>query len=360
MSSFWEWLIGEAGAGWIIGVLGITGGLYTWYNRIRPPKVVIHELRRTRLLDIAPSRRENLHISYTDESGIGHTVKYLEQTEFAVYNTGTVDINEGIELSILYKSDAQIKQQDPMTEKKTAPLFIDKILFSQDGCSSIPILGADGSIREGDHVFLPYLNSYVNHQHYVIAYSIAGGTLNFRLGKSVGKGWSAQLITLEAYNERRATVRNLIRYMALIIFVITYFILTGPILQRSIYATLGADSLLWPFNLTEDSIERRVNRFADDYQRQIDELKEMAAEMENELADEVNHYHMHLRGAAQQNLISRFFALYFTFPRFSELLGISLLLLVMLVIQRIDKIADYLTCQSLGTQNISRFIERPN
>ena len=69
MPRFWDWLIGEAGAGWIIGLLGLLGVLFTWLRRERPSRVIIQEINTIRLLDIHPSQRERLSVHYTDTQG---------------------------------------------------------------------------------------------------------------------------------------------------------------------------------------------------------------------------------------------------------------------------------------------------
>ena len=67
MQSFWNWLIGEAGAGWIVGILGIIGGIYAWRKRERPPRVVLQEVNSVNLLDIHPSQAEKLEVYYTPD-----------------------------------------------------------------------------------------------------------------------------------------------------------------------------------------------------------------------------------------------------------------------------------------------------
>ena len=64
-----EWLIGEAGAAWIIGVLGILGAAYTWLRRERPVRIIVQELSHTRLLDIHPAQRDSLLVSYKTSDG---------------------------------------------------------------------------------------------------------------------------------------------------------------------------------------------------------------------------------------------------------------------------------------------------
>ena len=129
MPSFFEWFIGEAGAGWVIGVLGLLGMLYTWRRRERPPKVVVPEIGKTRLLDLDPSEHEKLSVYYKDSAGEDRRVQKLQQGEYAVYNNGTVDISEPLEFSLMFThSDLQEYDQDSQHESlDTRWVFMDEL-----------------------------------------------------------------------------------------------------------------------------------------------------------------------------------------------------------------------------------------
>ena len=89
---------------WLIGVLGILGAAYTWLRRERPVRVIIQETSHTRLLDIHPAQRDRLEVSYKTSSGREVPITDLNQSEFAIYNSGTRDITEPLVVNLVLES----------------------------------------------------------------------------------------------------------------------------------------------------------------------------------------------------------------------------------------------------------------
>ena len=102
MGSFWDWLVGEAGAGWIVGFIGLLLSLYAWLHRECAPKVIVQEVNSIRLLDIHSTQRESLSVFYTDSEGQQVRVQDLQQEEVVIYNNGTVDVREPLQLVIRF------------------------------------------------------------------------------------------------------------------------------------------------------------------------------------------------------------------------------------------------------------------
>ena len=125
-----EWLMSDAGAGWIVGILGLMLALISYLRRReQPSRVVIQEVSRTRLLDIRfIPRSENLRVLFTDHLGIEKNIGSLEQREFVLYNTGTTDILDAISVSldlthrIVGKGNRWYKKVTKMVVGKMTPL----------------------------------------------------------------------------------------------------------------------------------------------------------------------------------------------------------------------------------------------
>lgn len=198
MDTFLNWLIGEAGAGWVIGILGTVGGVYVWLNRERAPRVFLQEVDSVRLLDIHESQRNKLRISYGDEEENSRHIDSLEQREIVIYNNGTKDILEPLSITVKFvsRTNSRKVQQDELFWR---------LIFDEISCTASPIY-EDGNVI-GAQISIPYLNSFPVHSHYVRAYLISEHYIELELIKGIGKGWSANLNTA-------STLRNLQKLVA--------------------------------------------------------------------------------------------------------------------------------------------------
>jgi hypothetical protein len=84
MQAIWDWLITDAGAGWVLGILGITWALYTWKKRERPGQVVVREVDKFRLLEISPSQHPSLTFLYPTVQGTQTSITNLQQTKLII------------------------------------------------------------------------------------------------------------------------------------------------------------------------------------------------------------------------------------------------------------------------------------
>jgi len=186
MQPFLDWLIGEAGAGWIIGLLGLLGALYAWLNRDRAPRVIIQEVGRVRLLDIHPSQRERLSVFYTDTQGTQESVQTLEQKKIVIYNNGTKDISEPVRFALGFHGEDSQEEFEGFW----------RLIFDDIECASEPMFDDAQDVCIGARVGIPYLNSYPAHGHYVTAYLISDREIKIELSEGIGKGWSAYFVPL--------------------------------------------------------------------------------------------------------------------------------------------------------------------
>jgi len=198
MSAFWRWLIGEAGAGWIIGLLGFFFALYTWVRRTRPPRVVVQEVEVLRLLDVHPSQRTNLEVLFRPSQGALHRVQNLIQKKIVIYNSGSMGITDPLELEIQvsWASHEQGRTSTPFLHAVfDEPMTVDLV---QDG--------EGGSMHTGIRLSVPYLNSYPLHQHYVTGYLVSNEDMRFDLRQKTGKGWSARAVSLQEVRDTQLRI----------------------------------------------------------------------------------------------------------------------------------------------------------
>ncbi len=226
MQSFWQWFIGEAGAGWIIGILGVIGGVYAWLRRERPPRIVIQEVKQISLLDIHPSQSDKIHVGYSDTDGSEHKIESLEQVKLAVYNLGTKDITETVDFVLTFR-----RKKQPADAEDSESIGFWRLVFDDATCEaeSIP---TDGSVHEQSvRIRIPYLNSYRTHHHYALAYLMTEHAAQLQLVRGNGKGWSASLSTLDQFWTRRRTMARAVRMTAiglvLLAGVLCFFVMLG-------------------------------------------------------------------------------------------------------------------------------------
>src|SRR6266540_7370885 len=179
MQGLWNWLITDAGAGWILGLIGLAGALYTWRKRERPTQVVVREIETIRLLDIHPSQHESFTILYPNAQGTQTSITNLRQTSIIVYNTGTRDITEPIQLTFkLHEKDV----------KEGARGFW-KLVVDTPEYTFQPIHGDTTDITKALRLDLPYLNSYDTHKQIIKMYFMSELKITLELVNTNSKGW---------------------------------------------------------------------------------------------------------------------------------------------------------------------------
>lgn len=194
MQAFWNWFIGEAGAAWIIGLLGLLAMLYSWQHRERAPRVIVQEVKKTRLLNIHPSQRETLTVIHTDSNGNQTRIQDLEQREIVIYNNGTRDILEPLQLVLRFHEAGS-------REERFHGFW--RLVFDDGTCAWKQI---DGDIQ----IELPYLNSYLVHRHYIKGYLISDKEIEIRVLDGIGRGWSARFIALHWVEDLEQRISNII------------------------------------------------------------------------------------------------------------------------------------------------------
>lgn len=179
MESFWDWLIGEAGAGWIIGLLGVMGGVYAWLRRERPGRVIVQEVNRVRLLDIDASQRNQLAVYYKESDGTQVQITDLVQSEWVIYNGGSRDILEPFSITLGPKGKAYSG-------------FL-KVVGQDNWCRSSVIRDPGNQVVTGIRFEFDYLNAYQEHEQIARFFLLAEQVFSVELVEGNGRGWSAML-----------------------------------------------------------------------------------------------------------------------------------------------------------------------
>lgn len=201
MAGVWNWLIGEAGAAWIFGPLGILGLIYGWRNRPRPAKVIIQELETLRLLDIHPAQRDKVKVYYSDERYDNAPIDALQQRELAIFNSGTQDITEPITL-LLYIT-------------LVGPQYLCRFaLETQQEAIEVVALRDN---KPGFVAEISYLNSFSVHGEYVRAYIISEGEVVIEKIEGSGKGWSSQFVSQGAIQQAEIKVNRVYGIILLVV-----------------------------------------------------------------------------------------------------------------------------------------------
>lgn len=245
MQSFWQWFIGEAGAGWIIGLIGLIGGVYAWLRRERPPKIVVQETRRISLLDVHPSQAEKIRVSYLDSVGNESRIASLQQTELAIYNTGTRDISEAINLVLTLR---RADQSTGSGDKEGVGFW--RVVFDDVTCTAEGLTANGSAGEQSVEMRIPYLNSYLTHRHAIMAYLITEYSVQLHLLRGRGRGWSARLSTLDSYLKLRSKLAQVIRVSAVALLALSAVPPFVALLDSPVYGAL--------YNPTLSNLDRLI------------------------------------------------------------------------------------------------------
>jgi hypothetical protein len=177
----WNWLISEAGAGWIVAIGTAIAWLLERRRRERPPRVIIQEVARTRVLDIHPSQQHKISVRYNHQDTI-MPITEMEQREFVIYNAGTSDIVEPVQFTLVFEREDEAKKRYGIYD------------WSFD-TFDYKITGIPDDAVVGYEIEFPYLNSYHLHKSVIRAYLVTDGDVDIELFIGGGKGWSAYLVT---------------------------------------------------------------------------------------------------------------------------------------------------------------------
>lgn len=239
MQAFWDWLIGEPGAVWITGALLLLAKLIiTCLRRERPPRVIIQEIESIRLLNVHPSQRDRLQVSYVNNKGVPLPIEDLRQKEIVIYNDGTRDILESLELALQFLKPGSA---DAPFEGRWWWFFDEnRYSWARTAEQETVAMGSTRihrSPRIGIAIELPYLNSYPVHGDYVSAHLVSDREIEVALrGRESGKGWSARFVGLDQVAKLQARIGQIARLSVLPMMLLAGGI-AGLVLSRWARAT---------------------------------------------------------------------------------------------------------------------------
>jgi hypothetical protein len=255
MQSFWNWLVGEAGAGWIIGLIGIIGAVYAWLKRDRPPSIVIQEVRRLGLLDVHPSQSDRIRVSYLDKVGEECRIESLQQIELVIYNSGTRDVSETVDLVLTFRREI------PGGDSAAAqPIGFWRLAFDDETCASGAVATDRSPHEESVRITIPYLNAYGIHHHFIKAYLMTEHSVLLHLVRGSGKGWSARLSTLDDFRTLRRRLARALTLGSLLLFLACSAYFLVEFLRHPVYAVFynptlsNIDRLIALLNRTRESV----------------------------------------------------------------------------------------------------------
>ena len=203
----------------------------------------------------------------------------------------------------------------------------------------------------GDRIAIPYLNSYPVHKHHVRMRLISNDDRELLLARKVGRGWSAQLVSLEDVLEMKRRVNRILLGVGLAMFLLFIVLVAGPMIAREMDRMFRADSLLWPYNLTSESIDAKVKKYNEDYLVAI----QKAQENYDKYAQE---YRESLEKLAGRGMVGRFIGSFFPVqsPYMANMAAaLVVYTLALLIMATREWLADAIARSLLHIQSITRF-----
>jgi NADH:ubiquinone oxidoreductase subunit 3 (subunit A) len=241
MEAFWNWLIEERGAAWVIGVLGLLFTVYTYRKQTAPPKVIVRRLEVRNLLSIHSSQAGKLKVTY-NSGNEAVEIDNLRQSVFVIYNDSNKDISEAVKLSILF--------DEPAEEGSIWRVEFEGTIE----CCHKGKMEEDGRVA-GIEVEFPYINAYKTHNSYTKMYFISDGTVNIQYAIGEGKGWTVDYKTQEAEEQFIEDILSKIGLVASAIFVLSLFL-------GMVYASVAvfpASAVF--FNPSDENIEATLEHY---------------------------------------------------------------------------------------------------
>lgn len=169
-----NWLVGEAGAGWIFGIVSTVLLIRTELRRRRPQIIYFEERANTSLLSYDPVLRDQTEISFGETR-----VAALSLVEGCIYNSGT-DVAREITVWMRFPSETRVLQA---------------FLSGNSREQEIQVAIEDSSAR----LDIPYLNPEREHGHRLCVALFVDGKSTVEFAGS-GPGWSVR--KSEAYSRR--------------------------------------------------------------------------------------------------------------------------------------------------------------
>ena len=182
MGSFTDWLIGEAGAGWVFGLVSTTALIVTAVRRAKPSIVNVKEIGVRDPVVVRDHVAERVRISFDHE-----TVPSLGQVDLEILNGGS----------------EPIPASNIIVQLAPATMILD--IFVKEGKEFVEASAVDNNVL----VEWNYLNPLKPHRQAVRISVLTTGDARVRRVTGGGQGWSVRHIpapSIEAITRRE--IRN--------------------------------------------------------------------------------------------------------------------------------------------------------
>ena len=266
MQPFWDWFIGEAGAAWIMGLLGLMVGLYSIYLKRSPkPKpgnhIVCKQVSLSSHLRLSERARKLVNVEYIGESQQdAQPIGALSQTFIDIRNESEIDALYNIELEF-HVLNAQVLSVEWLSPVPVYPAEQSEPSFHARTGS--PLTGERALSSHWEiHVPLAQLASYEKYGESFRIEILADGDLNdIRMPLQgniydTSPVWRAKYVSLDEYLEeqiketQKRTIASILRISAILIVTIAgllwiTFPLYGPLMAD--LPLLGANFLVGLF-----------------------------------------------------------------------------------------------------------------
>lgn len=167
MQNFTKWLFSEAGAGWVFGFVSLAALVVAVFNRKKPNRLVVNEVRKIKLANVKKQVGGKVKITYDSKP-----VEDLGQLEFEIFNEGTNTIKEP-EISCFLSENTQI---------------LDTSIISSTG--NFP--SENHTDGHKTTIKFPYVNPYREHRHVIKLLINFNGQAEITRFEGTGEGWSVR------------------------------------------------------------------------------------------------------------------------------------------------------------------------
>lgn len=197
-----EWIVSDAGAGWVIGAVSLAVLVITRIRKARPSRLIFRETQNIEPVTIRDNMRDRISIRFE-----GEPVENLSQVEADLLSSGGKVIKNP-EITVAFPSGVRI---------------LDALLVDKPKGGSVTHEGNKAIIK------LPFLNPHREHRHVErVSFMLSGRAERLLVG-GMAQGWSVRHLRIPTRKERRRTIR---RYLLACAVSLPLSVVYGLVLAR--------------------------------------------------------------------------------------------------------------------------------
>jgi hypothetical protein len=164
-SGFSGWLLSDAGAGWVFGLVSTAGLVVTLVKRKRPRQIAVREVAHPSLVRVRPDVRERIAVTFD-----GAPVSNPGQIDFDIANDGA-DVIQRPVVRFTFPAETRV---------------LDAIASDADANSAVNLIAKGSSLS----VEMAFLNPFKEHGQRVMVSVVVDGTDQDYSVSGGGEGWS--------------------------------------------------------------------------------------------------------------------------------------------------------------------------